>query len=66
MIEKNLRQSFLSREKASKLKQAIDATVNKDLIHTKDLGGTASTSDVIENILVRLNLREIPKRNTQI
>lgn len=51
-------------EKASKLQQAIDATVNKDRIHTKDLGGTASTEEVIQNILSRLHLREIPKLTT--
>lgn len=57
---------FFYRNKASKLKKAIDDTVNKDRVHTKDLGGTASTSDVFENILVRLHLREITKLTTNI
>ncbi|KAK9498221.1 hypothetical protein O3M35_004082 [Rhynocoris fuscipes] len=35
---------------ANILKSAIDTTVNIDKIHTADLGGTAKTSDVIENI----------------
>ncbi|XP_049783997.1 isocitrate dehydrogenase [NAD] subunit gamma, mitochondrial isoform X1 [Schistocerca cancellata] len=31
--------------------EAIDKTVNEDRIHTPDLGGTASSTDVVENIL---------------
>uniref|UniRef100_A0A023F9I4 Putative isocitrate dehydrogenase alpha subunit n=2 Tax=Triatoma infestans TaxID=30076 RepID=A0A023F9I4_TRIIF len=33
------------------LRSAIDTTVNVDKIHTADLGGTAKTTDVIQNIM---------------
>lgn len=42
------------REKGIKLAKAIRSTVSKDLIHTADLGGIATTEEVIQNILLRL------------
>ncbi|KAM7287317.1 putative isocitrate dehydrogenase [Ixodes scapularis] len=33
------------------IRRAIEKTVNRDKVHTKDLGGDATTSKVVENIL---------------
>lgn len=33
------------------IKNAVNQTVNEDLIHTADLGGTASSTDVVNNII---------------
>ncbi|KAG1669954.1 Isocitrate dehydrogenase [NAD] subunit gamma, mitochondrial [Nymphon striatum] len=39
---------------ATVLQKAIDETVNVDQVHTPDLGGQATTSDVIQNIVHKL------------
>ncbi|XP_071454085.1 isocitrate dehydrogenase [NAD] subunit gamma, mitochondrial-like [Hetaerina americana] len=39
---------------ASNIKKAIEFTINEDHLHTPDLGGTSSSTDVIHNILKRI------------
>ena len=34
--------------------KAIDSTVNKDKVHTEDLGGNASTQEVVDSILLNV------------
>lgn len=38
------------------LRNAIDKTINVDQIHTPDLGGNASTQEVVGNILKEIKL----------
>jgi isocitrate dehydrogenase (NAD+) len=40
---------------ASKLRNAIDATVNLDTIKTGDLGGKASTSEFTAGLVCRIH-----------
>ncbi|KAG8235882.1 hypothetical protein J437_LFUL010112 [Ladona fulva] len=39
---------------ATNIKHAIELTINEDHIHTPDLGGTNSSTEVVQNILKRL------------
>lgn len=39
------------REHAEVIATAIDKTINVDKIHTPDLGGQATTTDVVQNII---------------
>ena len=34
--------------------KAIDSTVNEDKVHTEDLGGNASTQEVVDSILLNV------------
>ena len=34
--------------------KAIDSTVNEEKVHTEDLGGNASTLDVVDSILLNV------------
>lgn len=36
------------------IRKSIDATINEDLIHTPDLSGSASSLDVVQNIIKRI------------
>ena len=44
-------------ERAAALRKAIDAALNQDNVRTRDLGGTASTSDFSSAVIARLNGR---------
>lgn len=46
-------------EHATLISQAIYQTLSEDRIHTSDLGGTAKSTDVIENILKILSKRRV-------
>ncbi|XP_071438704.1 isocitrate dehydrogenase [NAD] subunit gamma, mitochondrial-like isoform X1 [Hetaerina americana] len=39
---------------ASNIKKAIEFTINEDRFHTPDLGGSSSSTDVVQNILKRV------------
>jgi isocitrate dehydrogenase (NAD+) len=41
-------------EKATRLRNGIDATLNVDRVRTGDLGGTASTSEFTRALVARL------------
>ena len=42
-------------DKAAALRKAIDAALNQDKVRTRDLGGTASTSDFANAVIRRVN-----------
>lgn len=44
---------------ADAIEDSIIKTVTEDCVHTKDLGGNASSSDVVQNIIRRLSEKEI-------
>ena len=35
--------------------KSIDLTINKERVHTADLGGAASTRDVVDSILANID-----------
>ena len=37
--------------------KAIDSTVNEDKVHTEDIGGNASTQEVVDSILLNVQKR---------
>jgi isocitrate dehydrogenase (NAD+) len=41
-------------ERATRLRRAIDATLNTDGVRTRDLGGTASTTEFTHALVARL------------
>lgn len=52
------------RHHAYLIKDAVEKTLNEDKIHTRDLGGTASTSDVVENVLREVEMHtQVPLDN---
>ena len=46
-----------SLDTAAALRKAIDAALNADKVRTRDLGGTASTSDFASAVINRVNGR---------
>ncbi|XP_037287873.2 isocitrate dehydrogenase [NAD] subunit gamma, mitochondrial [Rhipicephalus microplus] len=47
------------RDHAYLIKDAVEKTLNEDRIHTQDLGGMATTTDVVDNVL-----REVSRHTT--